>query len=209
VTPSTTAGAGTQALFVDLPATATSGGITVTTTVSAMLGHVLAFTGATAAAAVGDTILVQRLDPVAGWVSVASGPVAPGGAFSILWRANDVGHLVIRVILEQAATTSSAGAAAPTLEVTVYRPARATIYGRGFFGQLTACGQTLTRKLLGVASRTLKCGTSVQIYYGGKMIVVPVIDRGPYANHATWDLTQATAQQLGMTGTETVGAVAL
>jgi rare lipoprotein A (peptidoglycan hydrolase) len=41
------------------------------------------------------------------------------------------------------------------------------------------------------------------------MIVVPVIDRGPYANHADWDLTEATAAKLGTPGIADVGAVSL
>jgi rare lipoprotein A (peptidoglycan hydrolase) len=36
-----------------------------------------------------------------------------------------------------------------------------------------------------------------------------VIDRGPYANSADWDLTAATARALGITGTATIGAVSL
>jgi hypothetical protein len=36
-----------------------------------------------------------------------------------------------------------------------------------------------------------------------------VIDRGPYANHADWDLTTATATALGIDGTATIGAVSL
>jgi len=34
-----------------------------------------------------------------------------------------------------------------------------------------------------------------------------VIDRGPYANHANWDLTMATGAALGMKETETIGAL--
>lgn len=34
-------------------------------------------------------------------------------------------------------------------------------YGSGFYGQRTACGQTLTKTLVGVANRTLPCGTLV------------------------------------------------
>jgi rare lipoprotein A len=191
----------------DLVASASGDGITVATTVSALLGHHLAFTGTTPATSAGSTIVVQRLDPAAGWVSVASGTVAAGGAFLVLWRTNYVGRLTMRTVLEQTASASQSGQSAPTLEITVYRPAIATLYGKGFFGQKTACGQTLRRTTLGVASRTLKCGTPVQIYYGGRTIVVPVIDRGPYANHARWDLTQETAEALGIAGTETVGAV--
>jgi rare lipoprotein A (peptidoglycan hydrolase) len=41
------------------------------------------------------------------------------------------------------------------------------------------------------------------------MIVVPVIDRGPYANGASWDLTMATGEALGMYTTATIGAVPL
>ena len=41
------------------------------------------------------------------------------------------------------------------------------------------------------------------------MLIVPVIDRGPYANGADWDLTMATGQVLGMTGTASIGAVSL
>jgi hypothetical protein len=35
---------------------------------------------------------------------------------------------------------------------------------------------------------------------------VPVVDRGPFANGASYDLTSATAQQLGLTVTRTIGA---
>jgi rare lipoprotein A len=188
-------------------ATATGDGITVTANVSALLGRALTFTGATAPASAGDTIVVQRLDARAGWVNVATGTVAAGGAFSAPWRTNYAGRVTVRTVLQQAANASGAGQTAPTLQITVYRPGLATFYGKGFFGQKTACGTILRRATLGVASRTLKCGTPVQIYYGGRLIVVPVIDRGPYANNATWDLTQATAHALGMPGTETVGAM--
>jgi rare lipoprotein A (peptidoglycan hydrolase) len=41
------------------------------------------------------------------------------------------------------------------------------------------------------------------------VITVPVIDRGPYAHNANWDLTMATARALGMEGTGVVGAAAL
>jgi rare lipoprotein A (peptidoglycan hydrolase) len=62
---------------------------------------------------------------------------------------------------------------------------------------------------LGVANRKLPCGTQVAIYYRGRTVVVPVIDRGPYANNANWDLTMATGRALGMNSTSTVGAMSL
>ena len=192
----------------DLVATATGDGITVTANNSVLLGPHLAYTGTTSATSAGAPIVVQRFDPGgSAWISVATGTVGAGGAFSALWRTNDAGRLTMRTVLERKATTSQVGPTSPTLQITVYRPALATFYGEGFFGKKTACGEILKRATLGVASRTLKCGTSVQIYYRGQTIVVPVIDRGPYANDASWDLTQATARALVITGTETVGEV--
>ena len=73
---------------------------------------------------------------------------------------------------------------------------RATWYGPGFFGNQTACGKTLARRTTGVAHRTLPCGSKVVIAYEGRYVRTKVIDRGPFANGAKWDLTQATARAL-------------
>ncbi len=115
------------------------------------------------------------------------------------------------VTLSDTPTPDSASAAAvpASLTVSVYRDAKATIYGPGFYGRKTACGPRLGRSTLGVANRTLPCGTEVSLMYGGRELTVPVIDRGPYANGASWDVTMATASALGMSGTEWIGAIAL
>jgi rare lipoprotein A len=81
---------------------------------------------------------------------------------------------------------------------------KATWYGPGFFGNETACGQTLTRFTEGVAHRTLPCGTKVVLNYNGRYVRTKVIDRGPFANGAKWDLTQATARRLGFEYTDKV-----
>jgi rare lipoprotein A len=65
------------------------------------------------------------------------------------------------------------------------------------YGSRTACGQTLTAGTLGVAHKTLPCGTMVTFRYGGREATVPVIDRGPYVGGREWDLTGATARALG------------
>jgi hypothetical protein len=66
-------------------------------------------------------------------------------------------------------------------------------YGPGFWDQHTACGQVLTRDLVGVAHRSLPCGTLVQFMNPktGQTVTVPVIDRGPYVSGRLWDLTKA------------------
>lgn len=80
----------------------------------------------------------------------------------------------------------------------------ATWYGPGFFGSETACGRRLTRKTIGVAHRRLPCGTRVTIKYGGRYLRAKVIDRGPYARKAGWDLTAAAAEQLVFTATDSI-----
>jgi rare lipoprotein A (peptidoglycan hydrolase) len=77
----------------------------------------------------------------------------------------------------------------------------ATWFGPGFYGQQTACGQVLTPQTIGVAHRTLPCGTLVQVSYRGHSVTVPVIDRGPYSHIADWDLTYGAAQALAVTDT--------
>jgi len=77
----------------------------------------------------------------------------------------------------------------------------ATWFGPGFYGQQTACGQVLTPQVVGVAHRTLPCGTLVRITYRGRSVVVPVLDRGPYSHIAEWDLTAGAAQALEVTET--------
>src|SRR5437764_1209309 len=78
-----------------------------------------------------------------------------------------------------------------------HRASLATWFGPGFYGQRTACGQVLTPAVVGVAHRSLPCGTLVKVSYRGRQLIVPVIDRGPYAhNGAAWDLTSGAALAL-------------
>ena len=85
-----------------------------------------------------------------------------------------------------------------------WKTQRATWYGPGFFGNETACGQTLTRATVGVAHRTLPCGTRIVVRYEGTALRTRVIDRGPFANGAKWDLTQAAAKRLGFEYTDDI-----
>lgn len=64
-----------------------------------------------------------------------------------------------------------------------------SFYGPGFYGNRTACGETLTTLLKGVASKTLPCGTLVTFNWEGITRTFPVVDRGPYVNGRIFDLT--------------------
>ena len=54
-----------------------------------------------------------------------------------------------------------------------------------------ACGGTMGSDTLGVANKTLPCGTLVTIQYHGITITVPVIDRGPFVADRNFDLSSA------------------
>jgi rare lipoprotein A len=100
-----------------------------------------------------------------------------------------------------ASAPSEASSASTTAKPKVRPRGIATWFGPGFYGKKTACGQTLTPSVIGVANRTLPCGTLVKVAYKGHTLTVPVLDRGPYAHHADWDLTAGAAQALGISET--------
>jgi hypothetical protein len=89
------------------------------------------------------------------------------------------------------------------------RKDRATWYGPGFYGNRTACGQRLRRKTVGVAHKRLPCGTKVTFRYKGRFLRTKVIDRGPYAHGARWDLTNGARKKLGFAYTDNVRAAVI
>jgi rare lipoprotein A len=194
--PATTAGV----VSVDGP-------VAVTTRAGTMLRRVARFRGSVPAGEAGRTVTVERFDEKAqAWVALASAPVAPDGAYLARWRADRSGTHRVRAVLQRPGTASAATASGE-LTITVHRPARATWYGPGFYGRTTACGQRMTRSLLGVAHKRLPCGAPVAVLYRGRTITVPVVDRGPFRRGTRWDLTAATARALGFEHTDRVGAV--
>jgi rare lipoprotein A len=80
------------------------------------------------------------------------------------------------------------------------RSAGATWYGPGLYGNHTACGQTLLPGTVGVAHRTLPCGTAIKFAYHGHYLVTRVIDRGPYTSGNAFDLTNGARRALGFEG---------
>jgi rare lipoprotein A len=207
----------------NVPVTTTGNGVTLNTNASAMLRRGLSFSGTAPSHLAGDVVEIQRSGHQTNWqwTPTVTATIAPGGSFSAVWRTNHIGRFAMRAVVVQPGMAQSATSAArshavspggtstPALTITVYRPSLATLYGPGLYGHRTACGLKLTRTTIGVANRTLKCGTKVAVYYGGQTMTVPVIDRGPYANGADWDLTMATAKALGLDSTAQIGAVSL
>jgi hypothetical protein len=96
-------------------------------------------------------------------------------------------------------------ASAPVLDAAdlppgVWYTSIASFYGAPLFGNGVACGGILHPWTLGVANKTLPCGTKVLFQYGSRAIEVRVIDRGPYIAGREWDLTAATAVALHFPG---------
>jgi hypothetical protein len=69
-------------------------------------------------------------------------------------------------------------------------------FGSAFYGSGTACGQTYTRTIVGVAHRTLPCGTRITFRNNGRVVSVPVIDRGPYVAGRQFDLSRGACEAL-------------
>jgi rare lipoprotein A len=124
------------------------------------------------------------------------------GKFSVSWTPNGPGEY--RVQASAAGTETTTGRESKAVKVTVYRKAEASWYGPGLYGNGVACGGTLTPSTLGVAHKSLPCGTKLTLRYHGKSVQVEVIDRGPYVGNREFDLTAATKQRLGFPSTGTV-----
>jgi rare lipoprotein A len=88
----------------------------------------------------------------------------------------------------------------PLGRVNVYRWAHASWYGPGLYGNRLGCGGTLSYGKLGVAHKTLPCGSRLMLRHRGRTLRVRVIDRGPYVGGREYDLTEAAARQLRFRG---------
>jgi rare lipoprotein A len=82
----------------------------------------------------------------------------------------------------------------------VYRSANASWYGPGLYGNHLGCGGTLSPGRIGVAHKSLPCGSRLTLRHGARTVRVRVIDRGPYVGGREYDLTAATARKLGFSG---------
>jgi rare lipoprotein A len=105
-------------------------------------------------------------------------------------------RLVSGITLAAIVAFLAAFAAAPRADAQPFSYGVASSYGPGLYGNRTACGQTLTPRLRGVAHLTLRCGTRLQICANNRCTHARVVDRGPYAHGRVLDLTAATTREL-------------
>jgi rare lipoprotein A len=175
-----------------------------------------AFSIAMAAPAAAQTdVTKKRLQVRAGQsgvvVGTAPGPVASlqirrGGAWRTIARdrTTATGRYVLRARFRRTLTTPvrlrSGDVTRPLGRLNVYRLASASWYGPGLYGNHLGCGGRLAPGRLGVAHKSLPCGSRVTLRHRGRTVRVRVIDRGPYVGGREYDLTEATARKLRFRG---------
>lgn len=136
------------------------------------------------------------------WRTVDTARTGAGGRFTAAWRPREAGAYKLR--LRSVGDRLAAGSDDRLAPVRAYRPGHASWYGPGLYGNRLGCGGTLTPSTLGVAHKSLPCGTKVTFRHHGRTATVSVVDRGPYVAGREWDLTEATKRKLGFGSTGTV-----
>ena len=132
------------------------------------------------------------------WVRLDRARTNASGRFSLRDRAPVPGSASVRVVAAEKAGIRWGKRGVGRLNV--YRYAQASWYGPGFYGQRTGCGGRLGYSQIGVAHKSLPCGTKVTFHHNGRTVTARVIDRGPYVGNREYDLTAVTAQRLGFRG---------
>ena len=107
------------------------------------------------------------------------------------------GPATIASLRSGAATCASNGAGARTRRCAA-ASSRGT--GPGCSGAARRAAIASREGCVGVAHRTLPCGTRVRFVRDGRAVVARVVDRGPHVAGVHYDLTWAAARDLGVLG---------
>jgi rare lipoprotein A len=185
-------------------------------TMAGALGLVMAAPAAAQTQAATATVAKKRMHVRAGQRVAVAGTATPGSVASLQirrrsrWRTIDrdrvaaSGRYALRSRLHRTMSApvrmAVGGLKRPLGRVNVYRWASASWYGPGLYGNRLGCGGTLTPGRVGVAHKSLPCGSKVTLRHRGRTLSVRVIDRGPYVGGREYDLTEATARKLRFRG---------
>jgi hypothetical protein len=130
----------------------------------------------------GRLVVLQRRSGRS-WSTIARTRTGAGGRFLLRHRTRSSVSAALRVRVAGGPGVTRRTRRAGRLEV--FRSALASWYGSGTF---LACGGRLTPGMMGVAHKSLPCGTRVTIRYRGRQVRVPVVDRGPFSGAREFDL---------------------
>jgi len=126
------------------------------------------------------------------WRTIDRDRAAASGRYRLRDRRRQPQSVRARVLVE--------GVGRSLGRLNVYRAAHASWYGPGLYGNRLGCGGRLSPGRLGVAHKSLPCGSRVTLRHGARTVRVRVIDRGPYVGGREYDLTEATADRLRFRG---------
>lgn len=162
-------------------------------------GRAVTVAGALRPGGVGRAVVLQ-LRRNGRWHTVDRDRTARDGGFRLRRRLTTAASA--RARLRFPGDAANAAADRPLGRVNAYRRAYASWYGPGLYGNPLGCGGTLTPSTIGVANKSLPCGTRLTLRYHGHTVRAPVVDRGPYVAGREFDLTAATKARLhfGSTG---------
>ncbi len=119
------------------------------------------------------------------------------GRFALSTVARRTADLRVRF----AGDALNAGSRVKVGRMRAFRRSFASWYGPGFYGNRTACGQTFHAGIMGVAHKTLPCGTRLTFRRGSKLVHARVVDRGPFHAGREFDLSPAVKLALGFGST--------
>jgi rare lipoprotein A len=161
------------------------------TSLNVLAGHAASVAGALRPGLAGRLVALQAFGRH-GWSTLTQTRTGAGGRFRLRYVPRRTGSELVRLRFAGDAYDLASHRRLGRLDG--YRLAEASWYGGG--GSL-ACGGSLTSATMGVANKTLPCGSLVTLRYDGRSVRVPVIDRGPYVAGREFDLTEATKRALG------------
>ena len=161
-------------------------------------GRLVRVAGRVRPAVVGRLVVLQRVRGHR-WVTLTRTRTREGGRYVLRYRTRESASAPLRVRVAGASGMTRRTRRIGRLEA--FRPALASWYGEG---QALACGGHLTPGMMGVAHKSLPCGTKVTIRYRGRQVRVPVVDRGPYAGGREFDLGPGVRAALHFDGVGTV-----
>lgn len=134
-----------------------------------------------------------------GWHLAARDVVAPNGRFRVTTRIARIGDRAAR--LRIVSNSRGKGDVERVQRIHGFRTTFASYYGPGLYGGRLACGGRLGTGTIGVAHKSLPCGTKLTLRLGNRQVDARVIDRGPYVGGREFDLTAATKYRLGFGST--------
>jgi rare lipoprotein A len=136
------------------------------------------------------------------WRAITRDAVGRDGRFRLTTKIASMGDRSVR--LRIVSNSHGKGDIERVEPLHGFRRAYASYFGPGLYGSALACGGHLSPGTVGVAHKSLPCGTRLTLRLGNRQVDARVVDRGPYVAGREFDLTAATKARLGFGSTGNV-----